>query len=232
MVQTIVGPELMPPGEAIIVPLPMAFLYRIFPFLSITRIWARYMILGMLVLGVVAGVGAGRLAQRFPRYTPVAFTILIVLVFVEGLISPYISITEVLSNARPIDRWLATQPRPVSLIEYPLPTANKLAMYRQLLHHQRVVNGYASIEPSYLQQATPILGTWPTTASLDLLREWQVDYVLVNGNHNKKFVDEILPSIQMMKELCLERDDDEPDLNRHTYLFRILAAGQTCDTGQ
>jgi hypothetical protein len=232
VVQSIVGPGLMPPGEAIVVPLPMAFLYRVFPFLSITRIWARYMILGMLVIGVLAGVGADRLARRFPRRTPVVFAILIGLVFVEGLASPYTSFTEVASNARPIDRWLAALPGPVSLIEYPLPTANKLAMYRQLLHHPRVVNGYASIEPSHLQQAAALLGTWPTEAAIDLLREWNVDYVLVNGTNDQKFTTDVLPDVQAVESLCLEREDNEPEVNRHTYLFRIVLKGRACGVAQ
>jgi hypothetical protein len=231
-IQSVVGPDLMPPGEAIVVPLPMAFLYRLFPFLSITRIWARYMILGMLAIGVLVGVGAGRLAQRFPKHGYAIFAILIGLVFVEGLITPYSAFTEVSANTRPIDRWLTAQTSQVSLIEYPLPVANKLAMYRQLLHRQQVVNGYASIEPSHLQQAAPILGTWPTLVGLELLRKWRVDYVLVNGTNDEKFVAEILTGIRALDGLCLERDDNEPDRNRHTYLFRILANGQVCNTGQ
>jgi hypothetical protein len=93
------------------------------------------------------------------------------------------------------------------------------------------VNGYASIEPSRLQQAAPVLGTWPSAAALDLLRTWKVDYVLVNGTNDNQFVNEILPGIRALKGLCLKREDNEPDKNRYTYLLRILADGQICEAG-
>ena len=79
--------------------------------------------------------------------------------------------TEVASNTRPIDRWLASQPEPMSLIEYPLPAASKLAMYRQSLHRSTVVNGYMRpSEPTRLQQAAA--HAWPVAhpAGVDLLR--------------------------------------------------------------
>ena len=40
--------------------------------------------------------------------------------------------------------------------------------------------------------------------------------------------DEILPRLQAAEGLCLEREDNEPDLNRHTYLFRIVLKGKAC----
>lgn len=232
LVESVVGADLMPPGDtALVIPLPLAILYRLFPPLSLTRVWARFMIVGMVALGVLAGAGVGWLTTRFGARAVSLTAAMVALIFVEGLTAPYAAFTEVSVNARPIDRWLAGQSN-VSLVEYPFNSlTNKLAMYRQSLHGQSIVNGYASIEPSYLAAAAPILGTWPTSAAVDLLRTWHVDYVLVNGTNDPKFLNEVLPGIQSVPTLCLERDDNEPELNRHTYFFRVVANGQECIAG-
>jgi 4-amino-4-deoxy-L-arabinose transferase-like glycosyltransferase len=228
LVESIVGPELMPAGEATVIPLPLAFINRIFPILSLTRVWARYMIVGMLAIGVLAGLGATAISQRFPRFAHLVVALIIGVVLLEGLVAPYRDFTEVSTNQRPVDRWLADQQLTVSLIEYPLPHADKLSMYRQSIHRQRLVNGYASIVPTYFVEALPTLGTWPNPAGVDLLRSWRVDYVLVNGNLNDAFQKEILPMIQAVDGLCLTRIDTESERNRQTLLFRVVQDGQAC----
>jgi hypothetical protein len=228
MVESIVGPDLMPSGEATVIPLPLAILYRAFPILGVTRVWTRYMIVGMLAIGVLAGFGATFIARRFLRFAHFVVLLMLGLVLLEGLVTPYRCFTDVSANQRPIDRWLADQQPSVSLIEYPLPFADKLSMYRQSLHHQRLVNGYASVVPSYFAEASPTLGTWPNAAGVDLLRGWRVDYVLVNGNLDDTFQKDILPKIHAVEGLCLTRTDTEPERNRQTLLFRILQDGQTC----
>ncbi|MBI5568006.1 MAG: glycosyltransferase family 39 protein [Chloroflexi bacterium] len=232
VVESLVGSGLMPPGDATVIPLPLSVLYRVFPFLTVTRVWARYMIPGMLAVAVLAGAGATWIAGRFRGRATAPLIIIIGLVCFEGLTTPYPSFTRVAANARPVDRWLAAQSPPVALIEYPLPVASKLAMYRQSLHWQQVANGYASVEPTYFAQAASVLGTWPTEASMELLRDWQIDYVLINGANTEKFLNETLPPIQSVPGLCLEREDNEPELNRHTYLFKVSATGQACGTVQ
>jgi hypothetical protein len=158
---------------------------------------------------------------------------LVVMVLIESYtVNNTTRLVEVADNTRPIDYWLATQSPPVTIIEYPLPDASKLAMYRQSIHRQNVVNGYMSVDPTYYVEAVPVLGTWPNSAALDLLRTWKVDYVLVNGTNDNEFVDKILPGIRTLKGLCWKREDNEPDKNRHTYLLRILTDGQTCEAGQ
>jgi hypothetical protein len=228
MVEFIVGPELMPPGEATVIPLPLAILNRTLPILNLTRVWARYMILGTLTIGVLAGFGATFITQRLPRYGYLVVSLLLGIVLLEGLVIPYRHFTEVAVNHRTVDNWLAEQTETVSLIEYPLPFSNKLAMYSQSLHRQRLVNGYASIEPSFFAEALPVLGTWPNPAGVDLLRSWHVDYVLVNGNLDIHFQEEILPNVQAVAGLCLVRTDTEPERNRQTWLFRIVQDGQLC----
>lgn len=227
LVEQIVGPELMPEGPAIVLPMPLAFLFRISPLVGLTRVWARFMIVGMLAIGVLAGFGVTSLLRRFRRFAYPATGLILGVILLEGLITPYDNFTEVRANQRPVDQWLAEQPQ-LSLIEYPLPYSDKLAMYRQSIHRQQIVNGYASIMPSHYAEALPTLGIWPNPAAVELLRTWGIDYVLVNGSLNDDFQQDTLPRIRLVSGLCLIRTDTEPEYNRQTLLFMVLPERQSC----
>ena len=69
---------------------------------------------------------------------------------------------------------------------------------------------------------------WPAQSSLPILRDWKVDYVLVNGTNTAEFKNEVLPALQRLNGLCFVRDDNEPDQDRHTYLYRLMSEGRTC----
>ena len=229
----LLDPKILPQeSNLVVIPMPLALLTRVIPLFNEARIWGRYAIVIALGAGVLAGLGADVLIRRWPTAGQWMVLFLVVMVLIESYtVNNTTRLVEVADNTRPIDYWLATQSPPVTIIEYPLPDASKLAMYRQSIHRQNVVNGYMSVDPTYYVEAVPVLGTWPNSAALDLLRIWKVDYVLVNGTNDNEFVDKILPGIRTLKGLCWKREDNEPDKNRHTYLLRILTDGQTCEAG-
>jgi hypothetical protein len=225
----ILGPELLPPDNQVLIPLPIAFLVRLLPLFNEARVWARYAIIAMLGVAALGGLGTEFLVRRWPRTGNWLVGGLLLIVLAENLTMPYRYFTEVSSNTRPIDLWLASQPKSMSLIEYPVQSSAKLALYRQSLHGQNVANGFMSKIPTYYSQALPQLGEWPNLAALPILRGWDVQYVLVNGTNDEQFTKVVLPSLQSLTGLCLVREDNEPDQNLHTYLYRISAGGQVCE---
>lgn len=193
-------PELSLPSDQIAIPLPGLLLYYWAPFYASVRVWARFVIPLMLALAVLAGFGGAILLKKGTKWRFV-LALLLVLVVLEGLPAPYRTFTEVSQNERSINQWLATQPAGATLIEYPRPWVDKVAMYSQSLHGQRVVNGYMSFEPDFLRHASHQLGTWPNAEALDLLQQWQVQYVIVSGVDSQEFA-KILASIDKLQGLC------------------------------
>lgn len=194
----------LPPGH-LAIPLPGLLFYKFVPFYASMRIWARFSIQLILAVSVLAGFGAKTLWLR--GQLAKTFMILIgLLILFEGMTAPYRNFTEVSVNAREADAWLASLPPGTSLIEYPRRTVDKIAMYSQAHHGQSVVNGYMSIEPAFLQEAFDQLGTYPQAETVPLLREWQVDLVLVNARSDDTTFHEVqLPMLKTIAGLCYDR---------------------------
>jgi hypothetical protein len=228
VLRQILDPAMLPAGNRIILPLPLVILFRVLPLFDSVRVWGRYMIVGMLGIAVLSGLGALWVSSRF-RYGRQVVPVLIVIVLLEGLTAPYVNFTQVASNARSVDTWLASQSPRVAVIEYPLPAINKLALYSQSLHGQRVANGYMSMNPTYFDRAMSTLGTWPGEGTIPLLREWKIDYVLLNGTLDPSFQEEILPAVRKLPGLCYVRSfvGSFKGLT-DVYVFRVIKPEETC----
>lgn len=221
------GPPL--PEGTIAVPLPGLLLHRIVPFYASMRVLARFVVTLMLGVAVLAGLGSAYLLGR-GKVGRVVVILLGVLVLVEGLISPYSDFTEVSVNNRTVDEWLARQPEGSTLIEYPRGIVDKIAMYSQAQHGQRVANGYMSQQPAFLREVDEQLGRWPDSETMPLLREWQIEFVLVSGGaKDKDFQEQVLPSIGSLEGLCpVESFDDGFMYFNQTHVFEVLPPGQSC----
>jgi len=215
------------PGGHIAIPLPGLLLHRFLPLYSSMRVWSRFEIMFMLNTAILAGFGARYLLKR-ERFSNLIVSVLALIVLFEGLTAPYRDLTAVSVNARSVNQWLADQPRGTRLIEYPRPFVDKIAMYSQSLHGQRVVNGYMSQEPEYLQTAGPQLGEWPDSKAITMLQDWEVRYVLVNGMANDDF-DTILSEIKVLAGLCRVCSFDDSFMGwDETHVFEVLQPGQVC----
>jgi len=223
---------LLPPGR-IAIPLPGLLLYRLLPFYASMRVWARFTIPVMLVLAVLAGLGVSYLLSRGRgwRYGVILLGIFVVF---EGLLAPYRYFTDVSENIRPVDRWLAAQPAGTTLIEYPRYHTDKIAMFSQSIHGQRIVNGYMSVEPICFREVTSQLGIWPTAAAIPILREWGVQYMIVSSvSTNAGFQNEILPEINRIEGICLIQTYDNGFMYYdQTRVYKVLSATEPCPGDQ
>ena len=178
--------ELRVPG-AVYVPLPSLWLYLFIPFLDAMRVWTRSGLVSTLALAGLAGIGLARLmrslhaaSQRSRRATVVG-SVFLLLVVIELLAVPYpLGWSEV--KAQPVDEWLAGRPGSGAVIQFPLWKAEcGSGLYATTAHGKPVAYGYGAFFPSFYGQARPLLWGFPSTQSLGILRDWDVQYVLVHA---------------------------------------------------
>lgn len=224
-------PDIPLPSDRIAIPLPGLLLYHLLPFYASMRVWARFMIPFMVAVAVLAGFGANYLLNKKPGWHH-GLIILGMLIIFEGLSIPYREFTPVSRNCRSADQWLAEQPVGTTLIEYPRYTFNYVninAMFSQSRHGQRVVNGYMSTEPSFLQAVTAQLGVWPDSVALPILRDWGVQYILVSGfSQSSEFQNEILSKISRLDGLCYVRTFDDGFMYfDQTHIFKLIPASES-----
>ncbi len=211
------------------IPLPGAILFNYLPFYEVMRVVARYTIPFMLATAVLASYGVHYLSQRIkPKW--LIPLIAVTLILAEGWLTPYIDFTEVAVNERPhVTDWLNTLPEETAIIEYPRPVVSKLAMYSQSLHGRSVVNGYMSFIPDHLREVDQDLGKWPSSSSIDILRDWNVDYIFVSGSANEDFQTNILPELLDNKDMCLIKTFEEGVMYfSQTYVFALLDYEESC----
>jgi hypothetical protein len=182
------------------IPLPGLLLARFVPFYAMMRAWARFMIVGMLGLAILVGHGASFALSVSKRHGRYWMTFAAALILVEAVAMPYSEFTPIQMIQRPVDFWLAEQPKGIAIVEYPWPYRNKNALYSQTIHEQPIVNGYAPHVPLHLQQSPEVMSTWPNEATVATLREWGVEYILVTGADTQEFR-EVWADLQALPDL-------------------------------
>ncbi len=169
---------------AIVVPLPTLLLYLYVPLLSAMRVWARFGVLAMLAVAVLAGFGVERVLARLGGSTKravAAGAVICALLLVDFAVAPYpYGYSEV--RGQPSDLWLRDRGEPGPIIQFPLEkTWYGWMLYPQRVHGRPMAYGYGTFMPQAYEQSTEILKSWPSEESLGLLRDWDIRYVLVGA---------------------------------------------------
>lgn len=154
------------------------------PGFSLMRSPTRFMIVGILALGVLAGFGVDRLTAGAPRPT----AIVAVALLAEFACFPVW--TDPMRVAIPAaDRWLASRPMPFVVAEVPDPPTAYLGaserrqtqfMIHSTAHWQRTVHGYSGFRLDLHTELYNKLVQFPDPASLDALEQLGVTYVVVH----------------------------------------------------
>jgi hypothetical protein len=171
------GPYDQPPSGTIDVPMPGLLLYWFLPAFSSMRNLARFAIVTMFGLAVLAGLGASTL--RWRGVVRAVGTVVLGLAFVADTYIPY-PLSPV--TPRPADLWLAAQPDARTLAEFPL--AESLGGFNQ---YQTIAHGHPTIGAStthvepHFRAAIPRLARFPDPDALALLRDWRVGWVFVTA---------------------------------------------------
>ena len=166
------------------IPLPSLFLFLFVPMTNGMRVMARFGVWTGIVTAALAGWGTmfslQRLQRRFGErrwLSPAFVTIVCALVLFEFR-SEVVTIPVA---PRPVDQWLAGQPKDAAVIELPLEqTLRYFQNYYKTVHEQPTVFGRIgdAFEPEISIQRRAALADFPSTTSIAALKEWRVRYVL------------------------------------------------------
>jgi hypothetical protein len=153
------------------------------PGLSFIRVPSRFMIPAMLAISVLAGIGFDRLAARFSvRSRTWIVMALFALMIVEfaGMPLPVVPFSVDIPAA---DRWLATQPTPFVVAEFPVTLSIRQQttyMLHSMAHWQKTIHGYSGFEAPLHTTLYQVLRAFPDEISLRRLRELDVTYLVVH----------------------------------------------------
>lgn len=164
-------------------PLPGWVLFKYFPFYAKLRALMRFGIFVLLFICAAAGLGTAELLKRLsPRWKNAAAAGLILLVLFDFYPGPTTEFTPV--QARPVDTWLSQQPGDGAVVQMPFSIAeDQEHTYYTLVHGKPYVGGFFNaFPPAQYKRVKPILMNFPDKASVELLRELQVRWVLVDKN--------------------------------------------------
>ncbi len=179
---------------AIYLPLPTLLLYLFLPFFRAMRVWARFGLVAMLGISVLAGYGLKRLisggskrgvvgsvlASQWAggRSALVTVALLALLIF-EFATFPY-ALGWCSVQARPVDEWLAGQDGDFAIMEFPVISAmSGRSLYAARTHGKPIVFGYGTFFPRAFDEQRGVLESFPSDESLALLKNWNVRYALI-----------------------------------------------------
>jgi hypothetical protein len=177
------GP-IAPPG----LPLPGLLLAKLLPFYDRMRVFARYGIFAVLFIALLAAFGARRMfaLSRSRRGAVAIAAILTALVAVEF---KQVRLPMIRVEGRSVDRWLAGQPGDGAVAEFP---ASAMALpegvYFASLHGKPYVGAFFSgtVSPQWAR-ILPVLSGFPDPASIALLADLKVRFVLVDSSKYPDF---------------------------------------------
>jgi hypothetical protein len=166
------------------IPLPGLLLFKYFPFYAKLRALMRFGIFVLLFICVAAGLGSAELLKRItPRWKFAAAAGLILLVLFDFYPGVYSEFTTV--KPRAVDTWLASQPGTGAVAQMPFEIAeDQEQTYYTLVHGKPYIGGFFNaFPPAQYKRIKPILINFPDEASVQILRELKVHWVLVDPQY-------------------------------------------------
>lgn len=181
------GPTLHLLGGTLALPLPFRLVYEYFPGFQGMRAPARFFILGMLGLSVLAAGGTKWVLAHVPIPPFIAVSAGIILLGLEYNVAP-LQLVPFASGAQtpPVYRWLGQQPQG-NVLELPMQVDSTpqiaSAMVHSTYHWHTLPYGYGSFIPptqtDFLLTVNTALEN-PSPRLPNVLREFNVRYVIVN----------------------------------------------------
>lgn len=186
------------------VPLPGLLVYLFVPLGNAMRTLYRFGVVTVFSVSVLAGIGTaqilgggrepatmsrtrGRYDTRVePRPAPIRGSLTVTIVLAALVLFDFWSapLAYGLSDVRPqpIDRWLAARPEEAIVMQFPLIRAlSGDSLYRTKYHEKRAAYGHGTFYPAEYQYAMPVLASFPSDRSLDVLKSWGVSHVIVGS---------------------------------------------------
>ena len=169
------------------------------PGFNFIRVPARFVVLTLLALAVLAASGFERLTRRCTPRAYFGWTAVLAALLLGEYATPEFKGVPFTLDIPAIDRWLATRPKPFVFAEVPAPRdlgslerQQTRAMLHSTVHWQRTVHGYSGIRPGLHDQLYQMLNKFPDEPGLARLRELGVRYVVV---HTEQYAPGAWPAV-------------------------------------
>lgn len=173
------------------------WLYEVFPPLASLRAAARFGVLFMLGMAVLAGLGTAWIRARYgrARWTSLAAAILFVLVNVEAARAPFTYVP--FRGISGVYNLLAEEPGPVVLVEvpfYPPQVIFQNAEYvlNSTAHWRPLMNGYSGYTPATYREYAPVFWNFPDPAAVDAMRDAGATHLMVHPERYEREAEETL----------------------------------------
>ncbi len=191
---------LQPVFHTTIVPeihLPAYYLFLYLPFFSKMRVMMRFGLFTLVFFSAMAGLGTDALLKSFsPRYKRAITAGLLILIFIDFYPGP---LQLAPNDASPADYWLAAQPNTGSVARFPFSQeADQTPVYATLINQKPYLGGYFNAnQPEQYVRITPVMNGFPSTDSVELLKQLGVAYVIVDSTQYSNFpeVDKTIQSL-------------------------------------
>jgi MFS family permease len=168
---------------------PYRLLYEAGVWWRALRATARAWTIGLVGLGLLAGLGArstaravGTRAPRLGRLAPAVVTAVLIVAFVVEAYVPVSQFPRVVP--RPVDRALARLHEPGGVVYLPAGPAfllgEAVVTYRTTAHHRRTINGYSGFIPPSYARLTGIARSLPDPGAIATLERAGMRYVVVS----------------------------------------------------
>lgn len=191
------GPHLTVLGRSLAVPLPYLVLHRWVPFFSFTGMPARFAFVTVIGTAVMAAYGMQAIEARLQRGRRVlGAAIPMLLVGLEFLTVPY-----PVTSIRVPDFYhrMAADGESYAIIDAPM---IEWILYYQTVHGKPMIGGYVTRPPAEnyrfltempvvatLALNAPAAGPEATRGALDMLRGWNVRYIITHGEGHAEYVE-------------------------------------------
>jgi len=181
------------PVPASSIPLPYYWASIVVPPLANIAAPARFGVLVMIAISLLAAAGATRVFERAERRRHLAGALLALAILAETIAVPLRWVPVDTGEAvSPAYRFLDAQPHGEPLVELPMgkPTfggqaANAVYAYNSLYHFQHLVNGYGTFIPKEYYALVNDVQAFPQPAAVERLRQWGVVWLVVHADRYK-----------------------------------------------
>ena len=170
--------------------LPAYYLFRFLPFFSKMRVMMRFGLFTLIFSSLMAGLGAYLLTKssssRVKRWVGIGLLVLVFIDFYPGVLKGF-SVTQ----ARPVDNWLAAQPNTGAVAQFPFTEeSDQGQVYDTLVNQKPFLGGYFNANsPEQYARIEGTMANFPSQDSVDLLRQLGVSYVVVDSPKYGNFPD-------------------------------------------
>jgi hypothetical protein len=168
--------------------LPAYYLHLYLPFFSKMRVMMRFGLFALIFSSMMAGLGAYLLTKsaslKVKRWVGVILLVLVFIDFYPGVLKGF-SITQ----ARPVDSWLATQPDTGAVAQFPFTQeSDQGQVYNTLVYQKPFLGGYFNANsPEQYERIQTVMATFPSQDSVNQLKQLGVTYVVVDSSSYDNF---------------------------------------------